>query len=115
MWQGGLCRALSMTIYSATDGPMVRGNQLRGDELFGGSTVSQTCHSCVLHELESHWRKNQRGWGGGGGAIAPPPPPPLIRLGGRAPLIFRLLYKPGGGAHTLRFALFFFICCHNQG
>ena len=42
-----------MTIYSATDGPMVRGNQLRGDELFGGSTVSQTCHSCVLHELDN--------------------------------------------------------------
>ena len=55
-----------------------------------------------------------------GRAIAPP----VIRLGGgggggggggRAPLIFRLLYKPGGGAHPLRFALFFFICCHNQG
>ena len=71
--------------------------------------------TCAPASFKSHWRKNQGGWGG---AIAPP----VIRLGGgggggggRAPLIFRLLYKPGGGAHPLRFALFFFICCHNQG
>ena len=55
-----------------------------------------------------------RGAGGGGGGNCPPPPSHKIE-GGRAPLIFRLLYKPGGGAHPLRFALFFFICCHNQG